>query len=812
MEFLVLSNQFRLFKSLLLGLVAIFMLSSLSAQERIQGRVLDEKNNEPIPFAHIITDNPMVGTTTDIDGRFTIQVEKLPARITVSNLGYQKKNVLVSPGQQSDLRILLVKEGVSLDEVVVLPGENPAHKYVLKAIANRKQHNPEERPYYHCNTYNKFYYTLSPEEVKKLNEKNSDNGFDDFIRKHHLFLMENVSERSYKKPGKVHERILANRVSGIKNPNFVALSNEIQPFSFYHDEIELLSKVYQSPLSKRSFKKYFYNIEDTLIHAKGDTTFMISYRPAKGRNFNALEGVLSINTKGFALENVTAEPYHEELNMVKLRQQYTYIEEEGWFPEQLYADILFTETQLLLVARTYISNVSFDEQGKWKHRNVILEIDSEAGEKADELLREYRSDSLTQRDMDTYQFVDSVGEAEGFDDKIARYSSLIEGRLPIGPIDIMLNRVLNFNLFEGYRLGIGLMTNDKLVKGLSVGGYWAYGTGDRAHKYGFMAEQQLGKDRGNKISVSYIDDVMEPGRDDRFLGNDFAQRKSYRDFLASHMDRVQKMSFAGQVRILGKIQTEFFTNRFQKTFQNEYLFGIRDTEGRGVLVNDFEMLEAGVNVRIAFQEKLIQAFDRKVPVEERGMVLYLHYSRGLSLLDHDFEFNRLMAAFKTPINLGPLGRAEFFAQAGYVDAHIPSTELFYGTGTNSRNIPFIVANTFQTMPLYAYLTNRYVAGFLNHELGTIYFPVNWTRPKFFLSHAYMIGDLQQSDNHFNVRLRSPNKPYMESGFVIQDIARIKYAGVAYLGLGGGVFYNYGHHALPDHMDNMVFKLGLTLNL
>jgi hypothetical protein len=666
----------------------LWSFSYACSQVTIKGRVVQDKNKEPVPFVHIITDKPLLDTTTDIDGYFNLKVERLPIKLTFSSLGFEKKQVLITSDNSSFVTVVMTREGIKLDEVIILPGENPAHQYILAAIKNKQAHKPDSRPFYQCNTYNKFYYTLNPDKLEEYKEKNSNDNFENFIKNHHLFLMENVSQRTYKQPNKLHEKVLANRVSGIKNPNFIALSGSIQPFSFYDDELDILEKKYQNPLSKSAFRKYFYNIEDTLIHAPGDTTFLISYRPAKGKNFNALKGVLSINTKGFAIENVTAEPYFEELNRIKVHQQYQYDEQNGWFPHQLQAEILFSEFDLLLISKTYVTDVRFEETGKWKHGNVVLEIDEEAGVFADKLLLEYRADSLTEKDLKTYQYIDSLGEAKGFDKRINRYSSLLEGRLPLGKVDLVLSEMLNFNLYERYRLGVGVMTNDKLINGLAIGGYWAYGTGDNAHKYGFLVEKRLGKDKFNNITVSYIDDVQEPGRDDMMLGNDFRERAGYRNFLASHMDRVERLRVSSRFRVFDKMQMELFVNQTNKQFLNNYIFNDRFSEGEG-LMQSIELLEAGVNVRIAFREKLIRAFGRKLPIEEKGEVLYLSYIKGINQLGYLFDYNKLSLALKYPFNLKRLGKGEVFVHSGYVDADIPMTELFFGAGTNSSKSPIL---------------------------------------------------------------------------------------------------------------------------
>lgn len=106
-------------------LTAIFVISiTVPAFSRtVTGTVLDE-NNEPMIGASIrVASNKAVGTTADIDGKFSL--EDVPDNATDLNVtfaGYQEKNVTVSPGQNS-VSIDMKTAPIILDNVVV-PGCN----------------------------------------------------------------------------------------------------------------------------------------------------------------------------------------------------------------------------------------------------------------------------------------------------------------------------------------------------------------------------------------------------------------------------------------------------------------------------------------------------------------------------------------------------------------------------------------------------------------------------------------------------------------------------------------------------------------
>lgn len=82
----------------------------------VQGVVLDS-NQEPVIGANVLVKGTTVGTITDIDGRFTLEVPD-NAVLVVSYIGYLSKELV--PGSKTDLTISLKEDSQNLDEVVVV--------------------------------------------------------------------------------------------------------------------------------------------------------------------------------------------------------------------------------------------------------------------------------------------------------------------------------------------------------------------------------------------------------------------------------------------------------------------------------------------------------------------------------------------------------------------------------------------------------------------------------------------------------------------------------------------------------------------
>lgn len=85
-------------------------------QREISGRVTDE-NGDGIPGATVMVEGTTIGTATDIDGNFSLEVPD-GAVLLISFIGYESQRVEV--GDQTQFEIVMGEDLSSLDEVVVV--------------------------------------------------------------------------------------------------------------------------------------------------------------------------------------------------------------------------------------------------------------------------------------------------------------------------------------------------------------------------------------------------------------------------------------------------------------------------------------------------------------------------------------------------------------------------------------------------------------------------------------------------------------------------------------------------------------------
>ncbi len=92
----------------------LFLLFPLSFSAQVKGVVVDE-NNKPISYVNIWAENENIGTTSEENGTFSINV--MESKILIfSALGFEKKTVKASEAQ----KVVLMVNAIKMEEVVIV--------------------------------------------------------------------------------------------------------------------------------------------------------------------------------------------------------------------------------------------------------------------------------------------------------------------------------------------------------------------------------------------------------------------------------------------------------------------------------------------------------------------------------------------------------------------------------------------------------------------------------------------------------------------------------------------------------------------
>lgn len=798
---------------------ALFLLVSplvvVSQPYVLSGRISDSLTHEPLAFVNIIINEGSRGGVTDIDGKFRLESVDNIRTLTLSYVGYERKKVLLS-GNERSLVLEMKSKETTLSGVLIMAGENPAHRIVRNAAANRKLNNPYNIGSFTFTSYDKMIFTVNrdsllaedtavpdPEELRLRK----------ILETQHLFMLESVAEHQYRFPGKTHDRIIASRASGFKDPMFIFLISQLQSTSFYDNQINIAGTQYVNPVSNDAEKLYFFHLKDTIYGKNpGDTTFVISYRPRDGRNFDGMKGLLYISNNRWAIQHVTAEPAiaNQTLSM-RIRQMYELVDGRQWFPVQLNTEIIFNgmsagRNKVLGIGKNYRRNVVLDAQIEDPAPGyVAVEIAGEATSVSEAFWQQYRVDSLSVRERNTYRIIDSLGRKHGFDARMKGMSALLSGRLPLGFTDLDLKRLFRINRYEGTYLGIGLHTSQKLSERFSLGGYVGYGFKDQELKYG--ADLQLNLLRYDKFTfrMSYDYDLEESGGTG-FFDDDAGSLTSYeyRKLMLSRFDQSETMKVMAASRLLGVLKIAAGIAYQHKQAAYDY-FWQQSGEGLSVMNNDFAYGKVLAGVKFTPGEKFIRTATQQVSIGARHPVIWLQYTGsaggflGGQLTYHRFDF-RMKYAFDTRL----IGRTGIQLEAGYTDRPVPMSELYNAKGSRGDIFTIYSPVSFQTMRVHEFLSDRHLAVYLLHSFRKLLIRSEFFEPEISLALNATLGSLRQPERHRNASFNTLEKGYYEAGLLVNNLLKSSFSGI-----GLGVFYRMGPYSFDKAAENLAFKLSFS---
>lgn len=782
-------------------IISIFFLPIfLFSQNKIQGIVLDFTTKEPLAFANItFNDNPVLHVTTDIDGKFNFKSNDEFKKLVCTYVGFEKfeTNELINLNQ---ININLFPISNSLNEVVINKNNNPANRIIKKVIENKELNNPENISTFQYKSYNKNVYDIIYNSCKK----NDSIKINKFLKNGHVFLTESISNRTYVKPDITEIVIVASKTSGFKDFKLATLETDMQPFSFYNDNIKLLEKNYLNPISNGSLKKYDYKLEDEIIKSN-DTIFVISFKPKKNKNFDSLKGLLYINSIKYAIQNVIASPFEKGSINLKIQQQYQLIEKEYWFPEKLNYELDFGKdkksknTGISVNGKSYISDVSLNISVNKKTFLNNITLADNSNKRSSKFWDNNRVEILNQKEIGTYKTIDSLGKRYNFDHKMLIMEKIIQNKYPTKYFDIDLSKSLIYNQFEGYRFGTGVVSNDYYSRTLfKSSAYVGYGIKDKLLKHGTAFYYIISKKNGIEIGYEYKNDLVENGF---FEPNVYNEIFNFRNIIGSSYNKINE-------------------NKFNFMFKPiKYLSGNLSYQHRNinsVVINNnesFNETSFSFNLRYAFNEKTTNTFGKEIMLESKYPTLNFHFTKGFeNFVKGELDYERIqVSAFQTFYTKN-LGKTTYFIDAGLITKRIPSLFLFTGEGSNFGDnfFNFYSSNNFQTMYPYEFISDKYANLFLTHDFGSLLFKAKNFKPSFVFHNNIGWGALSNNNNFVNAKTK--DKVYLETGLQLNSLVKIKMDNLGYLGIGIGGFLRYGYYSYSDFEQNSVFKITLKYTI
>jgi len=764
----------RIYHLISLCLIFLYATTNVLAQVEIEGRVIDSQTRQPLAFAHLIINGENGGVMTDIDGAFTINQTNVHF-LRCSYVGYKTIDYTIKSHQKKQVIALDVDEN-ELKILELVAKENPAHRIIREVIKNKKRHNPEFLEAFSYQCYNKIIY-----DFEFGNSEHADTMMlekDSVLQGGYMLMSESITNRKYKSPDYTEETILATRFSGFKNPSFTSLATDLQPFSFYKDIIPFLDAHYLNPISSGSLRKYHFYIRETILNI-ADTTFIIEYYPKKGRNIEGLKGLLYINSDGYALENVIAEPYEPGKVNLKIQQKYNKLNSGQWFPKQLNFVLRFKEypskdMQISVNGKSYISHINLDVNYKPKDFSIDqVKMSPVATKQNADFWKKNRSIALNDKEKKTYQVIDSLGEKYNIDTYMKLTENLASGKVKFNYYEFDIADALSVNLHEGFRLGLGLYTGDSISETIKFGGYFAYGFTDKKAKHGLSLAIKLNEENESELKFKYKNDVQEFGTfHNRNLGRNIL---SQRQLIISEMNHLKHYGLTWNKRSLKYLQSELsiaqneFTPQYTYLYKNEYL-------------NPLNVTSFGVNLRFAFKEKYIQTLYKRVSMGTKYPVLSANFkTANTERFNSDYTFTSIKLKAEYNTFWKNIGKVYLTLEVGKIFNELPAPLLFSGEGSFDDRLKLFTPQVFQTAKPYEFLSDKFAHLFIRHNFGSLLFKTEKFKPEFSLVHNMGWSGLNNSETHeFKEAKNDMSKGFIESGLIIDNIIRVNYVNVGFL--------------------------------
>ncbi|MBN4070520.1 hypothetical protein JYT76_02450 [Olleya sp. AH-315-F22] len=379
------------------------------------------------------------------------------------------------------------------------------------------------------------------------------------------------------------------------------------------------------------------------------------------------------------------------------------------------------------------------------------------------------------------------------------------GYFPTKYFNFDLRYLVKFNQYEGFRTGLGGITNENFSKNFRLQGYTVYGFVDQRFKYSFGGGFRVAKKTSTWISILYTDDLEETGSStfltDNRLFQFFEPRLLNIDLFHQNISKAISIEHQLHPKIL--TETQFSVNKINPTY--EYIFLPNSNQ-------NFENFDLTL-LKFSAQWSPFSDYQRTQNKLKETKVGYpkfsFQYTQSFAnLLNGDFNFLKLDLKIVQQFEYNNESKTQFVFSGGVASGNTPLTHLYhaYPNNVNKETIlnRFSVAgiNSFETMYFNEFFSDRFAILEIKHFIK----PFNistWFKPQLVLISRFAIGNMNNIERHEDVTFGMLDKGFSESGFEINKLL---------FGFGLSFAYRYGAYNLPEFADNFAFKFTFNINL
>ena len=764
---------------------------------KLTGKITDATTGETLPMANIFFKGTSIGTTCDLDGKFSLETKKPGDSLIISMMGYKRKIVFIVKNKFQEINISLEPESYLLNAVVITPGENPALKFMRKVIANKKNNDRERLDAYQYEAYNKIQFDANNITEKFKNQRilkpfkfifeyvdtSSVNG------KTYLpiFLSESLSDVYYRKDPKAQiEKIKASKVSGINDPSISQfLGDLVQNVNPYDNYINLFQKNFVSPVAGFGLLYYKYLLLDS-ARIDNKWCYKVSFKPKRKQEYT-FSGNLWVNDTTFAVKSIEMQMSHDVninfINDLQISQEYEKIG-DYWMlvRDKMVADFNILEGTKKKMGfygtktttyRNFVLNQPKDS--KYYNQPVTTIVEPDALKKNELFWNTARHEELSPKEKTIYHMIDTLEKLPVFNTYLNVIQMITSGYYYKGNFDWgPYMSTISFNDVEGTRFRIGGRTSNDFSTKVMLTGHVAYGTKDKAFKYNAEVMYILAKNPRRALGGGIKHDIEQLGTGLNAFREDFLLASVFRRSPAN------KLSMVDQYKVY--YDHEWFTgflNTFSITHRRLYAPSsgpFKVYNGDTISHSSISTTEFGINARFAFGEKIIMGEFERTSLGAKYPIVEIQYGYSpAKSFGSKYEYHRLQVRTEHWFNILTWGWSKYTIEAGEVLGRVPYTLLKIHPGNETYMFD---EYAFNLMNYYEFVSDKYLNFSYTHHFSGLFLnhiplmrKLKWRELAWVKGVVGTISKQNKAFNDFPVGTSDLRQPYFEAGVGVENIFR-----------------------------------------
>ena len=389
--------------------------------------------------------------------------------------------------------------------------------------------------------------------------------------------------------------------------------------------------------------------------------------------------------------------------------------------------------------------------------------------------------------------------------KIAKKKSpFATGYYPIAFFDVDLRYFIKYNNYEGFRLGFGGITNERLLETFKIGGYIARGFKDENYKYSLGGNLRLDQEHNTWINLYYQNDINEIGTY-KYL----TDARVYSVFEPRLINITQFYSYRTwrssiQHEFSSKVMSEFRFSRTKIDQIENYQFA-----SNGNVYKNYKLSEATASFRISPDTEEFTTEEGVVYQTDVLPKISAQITQGIKgIAKSDFTYTKVGLKLDHFIKRPNLSSTNIVLEGSAAFGEVPLTHLFHAypnsptKGEILQRFSVAGISSFETMYFGEFFSDKLATLQVKHSLRRFHISNKFQPELVFLTkHAW--GNLDRPQDHLGIDFKTLDNFYSESGLELNRII---------FGFGLSVAYRYGFYHLPDFDDNISFKFTFNLKI